>query len=544
MTVLDTFYLLFKTDISSGASPEVRTLDKQIDDLTAKGAKRSEQEQKQLKELRKRRQEGLQDLKDTRAETDKLGDSFQRMVQGAVGAAAAYTSFGFLKAGLIDANKLNVSLLNLQKTTNQNVRDVKAYGAALAQAGGNPEDLYAFVNAQANLAAQSRIPFNFKRLLKNLHEQVKNNPQFLTYLQQVPGAVPLIPLLKSSDEEFDAKIKSGYESAKLSDADTQAALKNQEAYAKTRQEFDKLATEIDTKLLGTIERLNDALQGLADTFDGHPNLAIGAGIGATAVSLYGGSKLLKWAGNLVGLGGGAASAGEGAAAAAGGVSALSLGGVFSAGLAATWGAGAAGEWLGRKLSGPSSSTLQNKQQIQDFWQQQGYSPGAAAGWTANAQQESSFNPLAVNGSHVGIYQWSAQRRAKILAATGIDVSKASLNDQLKAAAWEASVMGLTPDRIPGDPRQAAALISNRYEVPSLTAPGLSFEAARRGDIAAGYGILPSPTAASGKTVNVKIDDVTIQTQATDAKGIAGDMSAELKNQIRLAISNFDDGVDY
>jgi hypothetical protein len=43
MTVLDTFYLLFKTD-APGAKAEAAALDKQLDELEKKGKKRSEDE--------------------------------------------------------------------------------------------------------------------------------------------------------------------------------------------------------------------------------------------------------------------------------------------------------------------------------------------------------------------------------------------------------------------------------------------------------------------------------------------------------------------
>ncbi|OWK42471.1 hypothetical protein FRUB_04549 [Fimbriiglobus ruber] len=41
---------------------------------------------------------------------------------------------------------------------------------------------------------------------------------------------------------------------------------------------------------------------------------------------------------------------------------------------------------------------------------------------------------------------------------------------------------------------------------------------------------------------MKIDNITIQTQASDSAGIAREVGVELKNQIRMAMSNFDDGV--
>ena len=193
-----------------------------------------------------------------------------------------------------------------------------------------------------------------------------------------------------------------------------------------------------------------------------------------------------------------------------------------------------------------------QQQVYDFWRSKGYGPGAAAGWTANAQAESRFgmDPNTNSNGHYGMYQWSPVRREKIRAMTGIDVANASIDDQLKAAAWEAQTMGLGPDAFPGSAGQSAALISNKFEIPSTTQGGLASEAARRSRIAEGYGQIASSFGGSpgegnpNRSISVKIDDINVQTQATDAAGISRGISAELKNQIRMAISNIDDGIAF
>lgn len=76
--------------------------------------------------------------------------------------------------------------------------------------------------------------------------------------------------------------------------------------------------------------------------------------------------------------------------------------------------------------------------------------------------------------------------------------------------------------------------------------------------AAGYGTeipsygteiptLPAPTNQGApnnqsNTTNIKIDTVEVNTQATDAEGIARDIASELQRQTTSAIDNFDDGV--
>jgi hypothetical protein len=52
------------------------------------------------------------------------------------------------------------------------------------------------------------------------------------------------------------------------------------------------------------------------------------------------------------------------------------------------------------------------------------------------------------------------------------------------------------------------------------------------------------TASGQRTTNVSIGDVTVNTQATDAHGLANDLSGNLAAQMRSAIGSFDDGILY
>ena len=81
----------------------------------------------------------------------------------------------------------------------------------------------------------------------------------------------------------------------------------------------------------------------------------------------------------------------------------------------------------------------NAATVYKFWIDNGFTPAQAAGLLAQADAESSLNPLAV-GDHdeaFGIHQWHTARRAAILKGCGVDLSKLpALADQLKAALWE------------------------------------------------------------------------------------------------------------
>jgi hypothetical protein len=52
----------------------------------------------------------------------------------------------------------------------------------------------------------------------------------------------------------------------------------------------------------------------------------------------------------------------------------------------------------------------------------------------------------------------------------------------------------------------------------------------------------SQTIGGNRTTSVKIDNVNVQTQATDPAGIAQGIGPALQNEFRNTISNYDDGV--
>nr|WP_246373047.1 phage tail tip lysozyme [Chelatococcus caeni] len=123
-----------------------------------------------------------------------------------------------------------------------------------------------------------------------------------------------------------------------------------------------------------------------------------------------------------------------------------------------------------------------------FWRSKGLSHEAALGLVANEQAESGFNPNARGdgGRAHGIFQHHPDRRAKILAGTGIDISTASHADQLKAAYWEmtegqerATWRALQGVKSAGE---AAAIVTRLYERPA----DIAGESRKRAAIAEGW----------------------------------------------------------
>ena len=129
-----------------------------------------------------------------------------------------------------------------------------------------------------------------------------------------------------------------------------------------------------------------------------------------------------------------------------------------------------------------------------FWKSKGYSDAAISGLLSQEQSESDFithnkgDPTATQAwTAGGSFQWHADRRARILAATGIDVYSDSTTHQqmLAAADWELNHSHKSSgDMIRGakTPYEAGFAGSKYYEG-AARKYGADIEAARRGGVA-------------------------------------------------------------
>lgn len=207
---------------------------------------------------------------------------------------------------------------------------------------------------------------------------------------------------------------------------------------------------------------------------------------------------------------------------------------------------------GMKPIGSSAGTAlaKRQQQAMAFLTSQGVPAAAAAGWVANWQAESSLNPNARNGNHLGLVQWSPSRRTAISDALG-PLALMSFDGQMRSSFWEmktkypelfAQIMSgkLTAS-------QASDLIRNHYEIPDTPNSRNWGNVAAREDYAKSIlgsysrgakfaAKASSPMSAPAGNVTIS-GPISIHTKATDAPGIARDFHASLENRVRAAKSN-------
>lgn len=104
----------------------------------------------------------------------------------------------------------------------------------------------------------------------------------------------------------------------------------------------------------------------------------------------------------------------------------------------TWLGGDPGDASGGQRKSVRGANTAGARESYDFWRSKGLTHEQAAGLVGMEQGESGFDPRARGdgGKAHGAFQHHPDRRAAILAGTGIDISNATHQQQLEAAYWE------------------------------------------------------------------------------------------------------------
>ena len=548
MNILDTLWILYRTN-----------------------AKDAVKDQQSLENANKKVKKTAEDATDA---NDKYAASFDKLAQSAAGFLGAYVGLNVIKSGVKEQIDYNTQLYTTGKLYNQNAGFLKALGQAAKEAGGSSQGALGNIQAVAQqAAARGYANFDASAWLKGVRayaQKISNPLQRLNYIQNAGVTDSGLAYLVSqgSDKDFDAALAGAAKRAPLSDDDARKAF---EANKDIAEASGTLGTYF-TKLTDVIKPVIDGFTGLANVLgekiSGNP-IAVG---GTGLVSVLAGWFGLKTAAKLF-TGGGAASgeaaAGAGAAmspalaATAAGGAGLLGGGIAGYGIVDYFSTGiehALTRFESRDLidntklaglrgnGGSLAKAVSGGAPVSDdmaFWMSQGYTKEQAAGIIANMRQESGGNAGAVGdfGQARGLFQWHPDRRANILKNTGIDVTSASYQDQLKAAAWEMKNgrPGFDDNyfRSLGGADAAGAYFSQKFESPANAA----MQAVIRGNSALSIASQYSgDLATAGNSSSIKIEKIEVHTQATDAAGIAKDLHQEMLHQLGAVQANFDDGV--
>lgn len=210
---------------------------------------------------------------------------------------------------------------------------------------------------------------------------------------------------------------------------------------------------------------------------------------------------------------------------------------------ASFGNKAAGEFVRDKTGkddynvGAKSATAGSKDSVHAKLIKMGWTPEQAAGIVGSLTQESGLDPAAKNKTSgaYGIGQWLAPRRADFKAWAGKDIEGSTLDEQLGFQQFE---LTNGKEKRAGDrlraaktAAEAAKIHNDDYERPGANEANV----ARRQAIANGVMATSAAAAApvggnktSMTTSDTKIENITINTQATDAAGIAQSLRPALE----------------
>ena len=516
------------------------------------------------------------DLKDQQRQVEGNGQSFMKLAESAAAAATAIVSFTAIKSGVLNAQQLNSSLEVQARLMGQNSSALRTYAAASEAAGGSQQGFLGdFQGLFSKLAGQGLKLPDVKTALDHARQIINNykTPEGRELAFQRLGISDpgLKSILTQSDADYKKSIADAEQHAKLTKEDADAAREFGKVWSQVTQSLSQAFTHLGTDIFPMIEpamkQFSAFLDSLRNRKGGTEVFFTAAAAGATLFS----AALLRLAASITGVSTaatGAAGVGFGGAilAALGlydayrGESEI-LSGASPAGRTSVIGK-AAGYVSGKINSaiegqrGPVAvqsygSRKQNLKESFDFWLAQGKTPNQASALVAMEASEGQGDTRSIGDydKKRGVYtafgaaQWHLDRIKLIERNTGIDVRTASHADQLRAIAWELKHRG--QNNIPDDPAMAEAYLTKYYEVPADIAGQSAKRAALAVQIANSYkaSTSGSPLSAQngGRTTHVKIDDVNIHTQATDANAISQAAATHLQKHITTAINNADDG---
>jgi hypothetical protein len=208
-------------------------------------------------------------------------------------------------------------------------------------------------------------------------------------------------------------------------------------------------------------------------------------------------------------------------------------------------------WLKSKFSATNSGGNSggggnmSPKDIAAYFIKQGWSPAQAAGIAANLNAESGGNSKALgdSGRAYGLGQWHSDRQAAFRSKFGHNIQQSSLEEQLQFVQFELTKGNEQHAgnalRGAASAAQAGAIISKLYERPRDASGQASVRGSQATSIFAGIPGASSTVAAAGRSgasggagsmdasVTNHIGTIVVQTQATDAKGIATDMGRSM-----------------
>lgn len=563
MNLLETFYIKFKSD-AKDALKDSEAVEKQLDTLGGKEKKRNESEIKSSKELSKQRKETAKEIKEQTEATEKLGQSFVKTVEAAASAGAALFSFSAIKSGIQNVTDFNAALRTTASLTGQSSRSLAILGAAAEHAGGTQEGAVGQYVSLFDKFKAAGLPIDDPLVLIQRLQQkfAGKTPQAQAFLAgQIGISDPgWLALARQNPDQLKASIAQG-QGTQLTEDQQKRLFDLRQSEKDALQEVDHwlgvLGSDLSTLIIPSLKSFGELLHKISSIPGGSEALATATTVGTGWI----GWKLLKRIGRK--LSGKAVPAASGTAAegfsinqalgmsadAAAGASAATIGAIVVGTLAA---AGSIAyhkeiaDWVDNKLNGSSPSRSaassngtplgirnNNPGNLRPGGREASYgSPGAGIAALGNQLRRYGSRGWNTLDSIISHYAPSSENNTEAyIAAVARDTGfgrgqQLNLNDPATLQKLSAAIIKHENGYNPYSDSQIQSSIAAGQLAFGNTSSLGNFGSNRGGD----------------RTISVKTGDITVQTQATDATGIASSIGGALQEQIKMAINSYDDGV--
>lgn len=251
-------------------------------------------------------------IKSTTASTDALGQGFVGMLSGAAGALTSVLSVGAVLAGVMAQATKTDNLKDFTDRLELNIEEVTAWGDAVALSGGTAEgfqmSLDSLIDGMVTFATKgtSRVAPFFKELgiaMVDANGKARNVMEVLPELadafegltkQESAGLgrklgldQGTIMLLQQGRREVDAQIARQKELGTITKEDAEIAAKFNDTYDETAKVFRSLFTVIGSTILPVFTAILTGVQSVAGFMAKHSDFMIGLLIAlGSAVLIY------------------------------------------------------------------------------------------------------------------------------------------------------------------------------------------------------------------------------------------------------------------
>lgn len=242
MTILDTFYILFKTN-----TDELRF---------------------GLEDADKKAKEAEKNFKSVVEQTDKLNNSFLKMAEIGAGLFAGYVGIDAIKDGIMNVAKFNSSLGYTANLSGQVVQNLKQMGVASAQQGGTVEGSISNIQSVQGHFAAAGLPVPTpEELMSGWREALKGKDiktQMAMFDKLGIQDIGLRTQAVMKPEDYDRNWVEAGRNTATSEKDVKAAQDFLRSETELSAAFDKLEQTIGTPILTALGSFLKAIVDITD----------------------------------------------------------------------------------------------------------------------------------------------------------------------------------------------------------------------------------------------------------------------------------------